>query len=86
MLDKIFNRKYLKVMKRLDLEIEWAIDSMNMYGEALHKREEELEKRGVKEADFKDDYWYSQVKYMYEYLNHEKTTLLSLRKAFRYYK
>lgn len=79
MLDKIFNRKYLKAMKRLDWNIDFIDDSIKTYTKALHEYEDKLKKEGIKEEGFVNYPFHGQMKYMCEYLNHERLVLNGFR-------
>ena len=81
MLDKIFNRKYLKAMKRIDLHIEQLSDAENEYVEARDRRSDELlfEKDVLNINDWQEDWTYRQLDYMCNYMNHKKIALLELR-------
>lgn len=79
MLDKIFNRKYLKAMKRLDWNIDYIEDDIKRYTKALHEYEDVLEKRGIKEEDFAKDSYYRNLDYMCTYLEHQRLALNGFR-------
>lgn len=81
MLDKIFNRKYLKAMKRLGLQIERLVEEEQQIFDAKNKRTDylEYEKGMVTVNEWEKDEEYRILDFMGNYVNHKKVALLEMR-------